>query len=68
MAVPLDPRALTRSKVGKRLRQAYDTIKAAQQQVGTKGSQTRMLHKVWLAIEQAEEQALTEVMSRLGHK
>lgn len=61
MTAPTIPKALTRSKVGRRLREAYELIGQVQQQVRTKSAQAQMLRVVWRTIEQAEADALEEV-------
>lgn len=61
MTAPTFPKSLTRSKVGRRLREAYELIGEAQQHVRTKSAQAQMLRAVWAAIEAAEAQALEDV-------
>lgn len=59
MTAPTFPTKLTRSKVGRRLREAYELIGQAQQSGRrTKGAQALLLRSVWMAIEQAEQSAV----------
>lgn len=61
MTAPIVPDRLTRSKVGRRLREAYERVGEAQKQVRTKSAQAMMLRAIWRAIEEAEFLALEDV-------
>lgn len=61
MTAPTFPVRLTRSKVGGRLRAAYERVGEAQKHTRTKSAQLRMLRVVWEAIERAEADALEDV-------
>lgn len=68
MTAPTFPKSITRSKVGRRLREAYELIGSAQQGVHTKGAQARMLRVVWAAIEQVEADAMKDLRALGGKK
>lgn len=61
MTAPIFPKSITRSKVGRRLRDAYELVGQAQKHVRTKSAQAQMLRRVWAAIEAAEADALEDV-------
>lgn len=61
MTAPTFPPRLTRSKVGRRLREAYERVGEAQRQISTRRAQICLLRSVWILIEAAEEQALRDV-------
>lgn len=58
---PPKPPVLTRSKVGRRLRDACERINAAQTDQRMRGQQMRVLHAVWEAIELQEAIALDAI-------